>query len=250
MKNVTEQPSLAVATTQPQAVAVAPQGISIEAAFNAVMTKDLDAEKLAVLKQLIAMNAEQQFNAAFVAMQADLPIIVAESSIPNRGKYQRYEDIMQKDGVAKILSRHKLSVSFDQKNIGGVITVTCLLRHEGGHSHPTSFSVRSGGKADSEGQADCKSSTTAKRNALCQALNITIRQDVLMDEENDASLLGNQNEFVTPKQAEELEHRAKMLNCDIPALFKFCRAESFATIPANKLDELDNLLCRKERSGK
>lgn len=251
MKNISEQPSLAVAVAAPQPLAVAPmQGISIEAAFNAAASKALDKDSLAVMQQLLAMDAERRFNVAFVAMQADIPVIVAESAIPNRGKYQRYEDIMQKDGVAKILSRHGFCVAFEQSYVGNIITVTCILRHAGGHSHRTPFSVRAGGKADSDAQADCKASTTAKRNALCQALNITIRQDVLMDEENDASLLGNQNEFVTQKQAEELEHRAKMLCCDIPALFKFCRAESFATIPANKLDELDSLLTRKEKAGR
>ena len=230
--------------------APAPSEMSIQAAFNAVMSKDLDAEKLSVMKQLLAMNAETQFNIAFVAMQSEIPVIVAESVIPNRGKYQRYEDIMQKDGVAKILSKHGFCVAFEQEYKANIITVTCILRHAGGHSHRTPFSVRVGGKADSETQADCKASTTAKRNALCQALNITIRQDCLQNEDDDASLLGNQSAFVTPTQAQELEHRAKMLNCDIPALFKFCRAESFATIPASKYHELDELLLRKERAGR
>jgi len=228
----------------------APQGMSIQAAFNAILSKDLDAEKLSVMKQLLAMNAETQFNIAFVAMQSEIPVIVAESSIPNRGKYQRYEDIMQKDGVAKILSKHGFCVAFEQEYTNNIITVTCILRHAGGHSHRTPFSVRVSGKADSETQADCKASTTAKRNALCQALNITIRQDVLMDEENDASIIGNPTEFISLFQADELERRVKETNSNVQAFLKFAGADKFSTILAGKYDELDASLRRKEQQGK
>lgn len=235
-----------------QAVALPAQGISIEAAFNAAASKALDKDSLDVMKQLLAMDAERKFNSAFVAMQSELPVIVAESQIPNRGKYQRYEDIMQKDGVAKILSKHGFCVAFEQAYTGNIITVTCILRHAGGHSHATPFSVRVGGKADSETQADCKASTTAKRNALCQALNITIRQDVLMDEENDASLIGNQSDHITAEQVSELQHRIGMLAdaVDMAAFWKFTGATKFADIPANKYDQIDIMLRRKEQGGK
>lgn len=253
MKSI-NQTELTVAPVKPQPVALAPEtGISIQAAFQAVMNTDLNAEKLSVMKQLLAMNAEQQFNSAFVAMQSELPVIVAESVIPNRGKYQKYEDIMQKDGVAKILARHGFSVSFDQKNEAGVITVTCILRHAGGHSHPTSFAVRGGGRADSECQADCKASTTAKRNALCQALNITIRQDVLQDEENDASLLGS-GEFITDAQADEIEHRIAMLAftpVQVTSFLKWAGGESckkYSQIPESKFEACDKFLSAKEKA--
>ena len=242
---------MSVATVESQALAVShPQGISIASAYEAVMSKDLDSEKLAVLKQLLAMNAEQQFNAAFVAMQSELPVIVAESAIPNRGKYQRYEDIMQKDGVAKILSKHGFCVAFEQDYKENRVTVTCILRHIGGHSHRTPFTVRVGGKADSDTQSDCKASTTAKRNALCQALNITIRQDVLMDEENDSTLIGNQSDVVTPQQADELERRCHETNSNVIAFLKFAGSDKFANIPAKKYDDLDAMLRIKEKAGK
>ena len=247
------QSELAVVPAEAQPLAVAPQGgISIEAAFHAAASKALDKDSLDVMKQLLAMDAERKFNTAFVAMQSEIPVIVAESAIPNRGKYQRYEDIMQKDGVAKILSRHGFCVAFEQEYAGNIITVTCILRHSGGHSHRTPFSVRVSGKADSETQADCKASTTAKRNALCQALNITIRQDVLMDEDEDASLVGNQSDKITPAQVEELQHRVGMLAdaVDMPAFWKFTGATKFADIQANKYEQIDALLRRKEQGGR
>ena len=231
--------------------AVAPaSAISLESAFQAIMTKELDGEKLSLIKQLLAMNAEQKFNVAFSGLQSEIPVIVAESAIPNRGKYQRYEDILQKDGVAKLLTKYGFSVGYEQEYKCNVITVTCILRHNAGHQTRTPFSVRVGGKADSETQADCKASTTAKRNAFCQALNITIRQDVLMDEENDASIIGNPSEFITLFQSDELERRVQETNSNVQAFLKFAGATKFSEILASKYDELDASLKRKESLGK
>ena len=104
-------------------------------------------------------------------------------------------------------------------------------------------------RADSDTQADCKAATTAKRNALCNALNIVIRQDCL-NEENDAGIEGDPNDFVTAAQADELERRAKETNSNIAAFLQFARAKSFETIQASKYAELDLMLSRKERAGR
>lgn len=231
---------------EPQLPAVTARGLSIEQVFEAVIEKQISPDNIAVMKQLLAMDAERKFNMAFVALQADLPQITATSTIPNRGKYEKFEDIMTV--VSPILEKHGFSVSFSQDFKDNRIIETCHLRHVGGHSHPNSFAVRSG-KADSDTQADCKASTTAKRNAFCNALNIVIRQDVLT-EEHDATIEGDPNSKVTPAQADELERRAQLTNSNIPAFLKFAGATKFADIPANKYDELDSMLRSKERSGR
>jgi hypothetical protein len=219
----------------------------LESAYKAVVDGNLDAEKLAVLKDLLAMNAQRQFAIAFNELQRDMPILTATTVIPNRGKYLRFEDCIRQ--IGPLLSRHGFSVSFDQDWKEGRAVVTIHLLHIGGHKEKTSYAVRSGGRSDSETQADQKASTTAKRNALCLALNVTIQQDCL-NEENDAGIEGDPNAKVTPEQAEELEHRAKMVNAVIPALLKFARADSFKNIPANKFDELSAMLRRKEKAGR
>jgi hypothetical protein len=105
------------------------------------------------------------------------------------------------------------------------------------------------GRADTETQADCKAATTAKRNALLNCLNIVVRQDVLTDE-YDAAIEGDPNAKVTPEQAFELERRAKETNSNIAAFLDVAKAKSFADIPANRYDEMDRLLARKEKRGR
>jgi hypothetical protein len=224
-------------------------GLSVEQVFQAVIEKQISVENIEVMKQLLAISAEQKFNEAFVRLQSQLPVIVASSSIPNRGKYERYEDIMDKDGVGKILADNGFTVSFDQDFKDNRIIATCKLSHVGGHTRPNRYTTRVGGKADSDTQADSKASTTAKRNALIQALNLTIRQDCL-NEENDVSLEGNPDEFVTKEQAGELERRVAETNSDKTAFLKFANSEKFATIQANRYHDLNALLARKERAGR
>lgn len=231
-----------------QAVVTQPGGgLSIEHAFQAVVAGTIKAEHVVVMRELLAMDAERKFNAAFVRLQSRMPTIVASTVIPNRGKYERFEDVMRV--IGPLLSEHGFTVSFSQDFKDNRIIVTCTLSHEAGHSRPNSFAVRSGGKSDSETQADCKAATTAKRNALCQALNIVIRQDVL-NEEDDATIEGDPNAKLTPAQADEVERRAKETNSNIPAFLKFAGAEKFSEIAASKYTELDAMLRRKEKVGR
>ena len=78
------------------AVATRHEGaLTIEQVFQAVTSGDISPEKVAVMKELLAMSAERQFTTAFVALQSDVPVITAKTVIPNRGKYEKFEDIVR-----------------------------------------------------------------------------------------------------------------------------------------------------------
>jgi len=236
MKNALEK-------IEPEAVALRPEnGLSIENAFQAVVAGTIKAEHIAVMKELLAMDAERKFNAAFVSLQSDMPVIVATSVIPNRGKYERFEDIMRQ--IGPLLTKHGFTVSFSQDFKENRILETCTLSHAAGHSRANSFAVRAGGRADSDTQADCKASTTAKRNALCNALNIVIRQDCLSAEGDDASIEGGN---ITEAQAFDLEQRVALLNQDHSKFLKWLGVKSYSEIPTGKYDMADQFLTKKER---
>lgn len=237
--------------TKREAQTVARQTPNVADMLQAVIQGGVTNENVGALEKLVglyermeAKRAEQQFAEAFAKLQSELPIITATSVIPNRGKYEKFEDIWRQVGAT--LNRNGFSVSFDQHADDKRITSTCTLRHVAGHSVPTKFGVRLGGRADSDTQADCKASTTAKRNALCYALNIVIQQDCMADEDDPRNEGGN----VTEDQAFELERRVKELNVDVTAFLRFAGAATFATIPAGKYGILDTHLQRKERGGK
>lgn len=221
--------------------------------LQAVIKGGVTTENAGALEKLVdlyermeARNAEKAFNRAFVQLQNEMPVIVAKTVIPNRGKYERYEDVF--NVVAPLLVKHGFTVDFTQSYDQTRIIETCHLRHVEGFSKSNSFAVRVG-KADTETQADCKAATTAKRNALLNALNIVIRQDCL-NSEDDAAMEGDPNAKVTPAQADELERRVQETNSIVPAFLKVAGATTFKDIPANRYDELDAMLRRKEQAGR
>jgi len=246
MKTTTE-----LEIAQPQAVAR--QAPSVADMLQTIVERGITVESVAAVEQLVKLyermeekKAEKEFTAAFVALQSELPTIVAKTVIPNRGKYQKFEDVMEE--IGPLLQTHGFSVSFSMDVKDNRVLETCHLKHIGGHSQSNSFAVRVG-KADTETQADCKAATTAKRNALLNALNIVIRQDVLQSEEGDAALEGDPNAKISQTQADGIEHRAKMTNSDIPSLLKYAGGvKTFADIPANRFDEIDRILRQKEQS--
>ena len=240
-------PNLSVIKSEGGAVAPA-QILTVEQVFRAVIEQDINPEKVAVMKELLAMSAEREFNTAFVKLQSELPVIVAMTVIPNRGKYARFEDVMDK--ISKHLAANGFSVSFSQDFKENRTVETCTLRHAGGHSQSNSFAVRTtGGRSDSDAQADCKASTTAKRNALLNCLNIVVRQDCLTSEQ-DAGMEGDPDKLITKEQAFELERRCGEVNANVPAFLEFAKAKTFSGIQADRYAELDTMLGRKEKSSK
>lgn len=195
---------------------------------------------LSLYERVQTKDAEKQFNSSFNALQNELPEIVAQTVIPNRGKYQRFEDVMHV--LKPLLFKYGFSVSFAQQADDKRISVTCKVSHIAGHSQSTAFAVRLGGKADSDVQADCKASTTAKRNALLQAFNIVIRQDFLQEEENPA----NEGGYITAKQASDLADWVEATDSDVRKFLDFAGADAFETIHAGRLNSLHALLRAKE----
>lgn len=200
----------------------------------------LTPEMVSVVERLVALkeredikNAERDFNVSFVALKQEIPVIVATSVIPNRGKYERYEDIMRV--VGPLLLKHGFSESYSQSADDKRITVNCHLSHVSGCSRTTPFSVRLGGRADSDTQADCKASTTAKRNALLMALGIVIRQDIYQSDEADSSIEGG---FITREQAADLRLLCEETGSDMKKFLEFADAKSFEEIMDSRFADL------------
>lgn len=232
----------------PMPLAAAPsQAPSVGEMLSAVLERGVTAENVGALEKLVELYermeqraSEKQFTTAFVQLQSELPVIVAETVIANRGKYARFEDVMHQ--ISPVLVRNGFTVSFSMDFRDGRILETCTLRHVGGHSQANSFAVRTG-KADSDTQADCKAATTAKRNALLNCLNIVVRQDALQNEDADASLEGA---FISVEQVCFLREMVSKTNSAVPAFLAFAGAAKFEEIQTARYDRVLSALRRKE----
>lgn len=244
---------LEIVTTQAGEVSTVPpahEPLSIESAFRAVVHGSLDGQKLAVLKELLAMDAVRKFNAAFVTLQSEMPTIIGAREIPDRYgnvkfRYANFEDI--DDVVRPICLRNGFTYSFRESAYeNGRATTTMTLMHSGGHFIEIPCTVRIGGgpPGTSEAQNDGGAHTYGKRNALEMGLSLRI-----VGSRDDARIEGNLKEKITEEQADELERRVHETNSNVAAFLKFAGASKFSEIPANRYDDCDQMLRRKEKGG-
>jgi hypothetical protein len=106
---------------------------------------DLDRlQKLLDLKnQWEATEARKAFVVAMSAFKAD-PVKILKSKradIPGGAKYNYATLADVYDGALAAMSRHGLSHRFEVKQEGGLITVTCIVTHELGHSERVALSA-------------------------------------------------------------------------------------------------------------
>lgn len=188
---------------QGQVATVQPEASTLIAVISRVATDpncDLDKMErlLNMQERVMAKQAEQAFNAAMAAMQAEIPSI-AERGTGHNIKYATLEDIV--DTVRPIMHRYGFALSFRVTQAAPQITVTGVLMHKDGHREETSMTLA----ADTSGsknavQAIGSSVSYGKRYVLCAMLNIVTRG------EDDNGYAATPHTPVTDTQAKQLRN--------------------------------------------
>ena len=157
------------------------------------------AGDVGMLKELLAIrDAEDRrgavaaFNAAFAAMQAEMPIVPKRGRGHNDIQYARIEDIYQV--AMPVLAKHGLSLRHRiDAGERGQITVTAVLAHVQGHSEEAQFVAGADGSGKKNSlQAKGSTITYGKRYTAEAVLGLTSH-----GEDDDAFAAGD-----TPKVAE------------------------------------------------
>lgn len=263
-----------LATTHPQEMRVVEQGghVAVASMMHAIIEKGITAENVSALEGLSKLlerqqdkQAEQEFNRAFAQLQNEIPAVRADKDVSMGNgsgySYCSYEEILKQ--AQPIMTRHGFAVKFSQDLSDGKVKVTCKLIHEGGHSEENNYSVRvsaKGAPGMNETKMDASASTVAQREAFCDALNIVRRGR----EEQDERMQGDS---ITGAQAVELQSRVRAMGgfTDEGTFLSYAHgvknalgekptpkliAETYAAIPAHRLEELEKLLARKEEAFK
>jgi hypothetical protein len=216
-----------------------------------VIKSGLNSESVGVVERLVALaerqearQAEKDFNAAFNALQAEMPSVVADREVPDKQgnlkyKFAAFEDIMAQ--VKPLLLKHGFSVSFSMDFRDGRVIQQCTLSHSGGHSRTNTFMARpgSGPPGSSEAQGDGAASTYAKRFALCNALNIVVERDT------DGADARNEGKPISADQALCLRDLVKQTKSNESAFLKFAGAATFEEIGSARYDQLFQALNKK-----
>jgi hypothetical protein len=218
--------------------------------LQTLIEKGITAENVMALTQLCDLKermdrrqAEKEFAAAFALLQSEMPKVKATKAVMNkdgtlRYKFAPYEEIMRQ--AQPFVVKYGFSVTFDDTTEGDRITATCTLMHGSGHSRSNRFACRigSGPPGSSDSQKDGSASSYAKRYALCNCLNIIVERI-----DDDANLIGSP---MHPENVKELRERVERVKADEAAFLKYAGAAHYEAIPAERYDDLNELLFKKE----
>ena len=148
---------------------------------QALTTPNMDMsvlkDMLAMQKEVMAQQAIIDFNNDFSVMSRKIPVI-SHTKKSYSTTYTPLEDIV--NIVRPILSEHGFSVSFNNEQLEkGFVTVTCQLRHKGGHMIENALTLPT--EAVTKGmnpmQAIGGAISYGKRYTLCGILNIATTAD-------------------------------------------------------------------------
>lgn len=145
---------------------------------------EMDVNKLEKLldvqERILDRQAEQEFQAAMAAMQADLPIVERNGEIKVQGqvrsRFAKFEDINR--ACLPVLQRHGFSITFETNQGQGFVAVIGVLRHSSGHKESTMLQIpldTSGSK--NSVQAVGSSVSYGKRYVMSALLNINTTDD-------------------------------------------------------------------------
>lgn len=176
---------LAPITAEGAAIVVADPMVSM--IERVVMNPAADLDKLermlAMKERLDAQNARVAFAGALSTARAEIPPIVKDATVDftsakGRTNY-RHETLA---GIAKVidpvLARHGLSYRFRTGQVGGGVSVTCIIAHAAGHSEETSLSCTPDGSGSKNAfQAVGSAVTYLQRYTLKAALGLSAEVD-------------------------------------------------------------------------
>lgn len=198
-----------------------------------------------------ANRARKAFDAAISAAKAEIKPIVKNQTVDfparNGGARTTYmhEDFAQiAREVDPVLARHGLSYRHRPKQDAKILTITCILSHRDGHFEETSlFAANDESGNKNSIQSVGSVATYLQRYTLKLALGLAVTKD------DDGKGAGEAEEFITEKQAADLEALITEVKADKARFLKHIGVESLADIWSKKYSDVVKLLEEKRKQS-
>lgn len=161
-------------------------------------------ELVLLQEHVMARNAESEFWGAFAEMQGELPTITEDGAIKVgeqvRSRYSTNEAIQE--AIRPVLKTHGFALSFRNQTKDGIVTVTGILAHRGGHKETDTFESApdSGGQMNSI-QRIGSTRSYGQRYTTIALLNIVSRAPG--DRDDDGNRGGTKEAPAPPKGFEK-----------------------------------------------
>jgi hypothetical protein len=222
---------------------------------RAVSDPDFDIDKmdrlLAAKKEYEAEEARRQFIAAMAGFKAKAPTILKNKSVGFESKrtgdttsyrHATLDYIDQK--IAPVLSEFGLSHSWKTEQVaGGVIIVTCFLKHIMGHTEQVTLQ----GSPDTSGTKNSIQAVGSTVTYLQRYTLLAITGMATADQDIDG---GQTVEFITDEQKQELVQMMKDTGSDTMKFLEYMGVEDLDHLPAWKFKDALAALKKKQTQPK
>jgi len=216
---------------------------------RAVSNPDVDIDKmerlLAMQERVMARQAEQAFNEAMMAAQADIEPVARDAyNSHTKSRYARLETISR--AITPVITKHGFAMSFGtaDSSLEGHYRVTCEVTHCDGYSKQYHVDMPSE-TAGFKGGAN-KTATHAFGSAMSYGRRyLTLLIFNIATEDDDGQAAGR-GKTITDAQCNELLALAEDAEADKRAFCEWLRVDSFKVIPANRFGEAKSALLRKK----
>lgn len=252
MPDIVKQPS---APSELATVPATPESI-LQQAIAAKMDPTSMEKLYDLFRQMKADAARAAFSQAMSRFKSTCP------AIPRRTPNPQFKAV-DRNGVSRVrmfasledightvrapLAECGLSYRWgDAKIDAGVLTVPCIISHEGGHSESSSVPIVTESKAGcSDQQKFGIAQTYAMRYSLIAALGLTT-----CDEDDDGNMPADAGETITEEQAANLELAVQGVGGDVKRFLKMLGVEKFTLIPLSKYGPALAAVDKKRREAK
>lgn len=212
-------------------------GMLGQLATNPNFNAEAFREVVALVREEKAGVAKAEFNAAFAAMQAELPPAPKNGRGHNNKAYARYEDI---DKVAKpLLGKHGLSINHTIHQDDNRVKIRAVLRHIGGHEEGAEI-ILPLDTSGSKNPVQAYGSTTAygKRYTYAALIGISAEET---DDDGQASSGG----AVSDEQAKAITEAIEFSGANLQKFKQHFKIEEIGKLPASKYKDAMEMLRKR-----
>jgi hypothetical protein len=236
---MTDEAKALTTTTEPSI------GEMIQTALQTGIKPDDLGKMLDVWERMKDREAKTKFAAALLAFQNSCPTIARNKHAGNDRFGYDYATL---DYIASVIRPHLdqqgLSYQFDSSIDNGMVRVTTIIRHTGGHEERTTFSAPIDPKASMNDPQKVASATSyARRYGLMLALGLATG-----GEDDDGKAAGSK--YITEEQVSTLTDLIADSGADLPRFLNFMAVDQLAHIAARDYGKATRALrARKERAS-
>lgn len=211
---------------------------------------DLDKmERLMAMREReLNRHAEQAFNEAMKAAQAEMRAISADATnTQTRSKYATYAKLDA--ALRPIYTKHGFSVSFDEDDSPKPDHIRCLayVAHEAGHTRTYRKDMPADGKGAKGGDVMTKTHATGAASSYGQRyLMRNIWNVAVGEDDTDGNAVDAPAETINADQLATIRRLIEETNSDIQKFCELGKIDALPDMPARQFDNAVRLLEQKK----